>query len=95
MARKNPHIGSRFDSWLDEGRHPRGNHRRDNQGGHRTPTRQRNEKEKITKQRMAELTKTSQAQVDRLLDPDNGGVTIESLRRDARIFGRELGMQLV
>jgi hypothetical protein len=35
------------------------------------------------------------AQVDRLLDPDNGSATIESLQRAARIVGRELRMQLV
>jgi hypothetical protein len=37
----------------------------------------------------------SRAQVDRLLDPDNGSATIESLQRIARIVGRELRMQLV
>jgi transcriptional regulator with XRE-family HTH domain len=52
-------------------------------------------KKKITKQRMAELMKTSRAQVDRLLDPDNGSATIESLQRAARIVGRELRLQLV
>ena len=38
-------------------------------------------KRKITKQRMAELMKTSRAQVDRLLDPDTGSATIEILQR--------------
>ena len=52
-------------------------------------------KKKITKQRMAALMKTSRAQVDRLLDPDNGSATIESLQRAAHIVGRELRMQLV
>ena len=53
------------------------------------------EKEKITKQRIALLMKTSRAQVDRLLDPDNGSATIESLQRAARVVGRELRMELV
>ena len=52
-------------------------------------------KKKITKQRMAELMKTSRAQVDRLLDPDNGSATIESLQRAARVVGRELRLQLI
>jgi hypothetical protein len=30
------------------------------------------------------------ARLDRLLDPDNGNATIESLQRAARIVGREL-----
>src|SRR4030088_1580293 len=52
-------------------------------------------KKKITKQRMALLMKTSRAQVDRLLDPENGSATIESLQRAAKIVGRELRLQLV
>ena len=95
MARKNPHLGSSFESWLDE------------QGLREDVTaaaikavvaRQlANEmkKKKITKQRMAELMKTSRAQVDRLLDPDNGSATIESLQRAARIVGRDLRLELV
>jgi hypothetical protein len=50
-------------------------------------------KKKITKQPMALLMKTSRAQVDRLLDPDNGSATIESLQRAARIVGRGLRLQ--
>ena len=50
---------------------------------------------KLTKKRMAELMKTSRAQLDRLLDPDNGSATIESLQRAAKIVGRELRMELV
>ena len=52
-------------------------------------------KKGITKPKMAELMKTSRAQIDRLLDPDNGSATIESLQRAARIVGRELRLQLV
>jgi predicted transcriptional regulator len=95
MARKNPHIGTSFESWLNE------------QGIREDVTaaaiksviaRQlaaEMKKKRITKKRMAELMKTSRAQVDRLLDPDNGGATIESLARAAKIVGRELRMQLV
>ena len=52
-------------------------------------------KKHITKKHMAEMMKTSRAQVDRLLDPDNGSATIESLQRAARIVGRNLSLQLV
>jgi antitoxin HicB len=44
---------------------------------------------------MAKLMKTSSAQVDRLLDPDNGSATIESLQRAARVARRELMLQSV
>ena len=95
LARKNPHVGSSFESWLEQ------------EGIREEVTaaaikavfsRQlvnEMKKKKITKPRMAELMKTSRAQVDRLLDPDNGSATIESLQRAARIVGRELRLQLV
>jgi predicted transcriptional regulator len=95
MSKKNPHIGSSFESWLDE-------------AGIRSEVtaaaikaviaRQladEMKKKRITKKRMAELMKTSRAQVDRLLDPDNGNATIESLQRAASIVGRELRLELV
>lgn len=93
--KKNAHIGSNFESWLDE------------VGIREEVTvaaiksviaRQLAEemkKKKLTKKRMAELMKTSRAQLDRLLDPDNGNATIESLQRAAMILGRELRLELV
>jgi antitoxin HicB len=89
------HVGSSFESWLDE-------------AGIRSEVtaaaiksviaRQLAEEMKrrrITKKRMAELMKTSRAQIDRLLDPENGGATIETLQRAASIVGRELRLELV
>jgi DNA-binding Xre family transcriptional regulator len=50
---------------------------------------------KITKKRLAELMETSRTQVDRILDPKAGNVTIETLQRAAEIVGRELRVELV
>lgn len=52
-------------------------------------------KQRITKARMAGLMQTSRAQIDRLLDPENGSATLETLMRAARIVGRELRLELV
>lgn len=95
MKKKNPHIGSTFESWLDE------------EGIRQEVTgaaikavislqladamKQRG----ITKSAMAERMRTSRAQLDRLLDPDNGSVTLETLQRAAKIVGRELRLELV
>ena len=49
----------------------------------------------ITKVAMAREMKTSRAQLDRLLDPDNGNVTLDTLQRAAKIVGRELRLELV
>ena len=39
--------------------------------------------------------KTSRAQLDRLLDPDNESVTLDTLTRAARAVGRHLRMELI
>lgn len=49
---------------------------------------------KLTKNKMAELMRTSRAQLDRLLDPEQGNVTLETLHRAARVLGRELRVEL-
>lgn len=52
-------------------------------------------KKNITKKRMAELMRTSRAQLDRVLDPNSGNTTLETLQRAAKIVGRELRVELV
>ncbi len=95
MVRKNPHIGSSFESWLEDTGIREEVTAAAIKGGIARQLASEMKKKKITKQRMAELMKTSRAQIDRLLDPDNGSATIESLQRAARIVGRELRLQLV
>ena len=51
--------------------------------------------QKLTKNKMAELMHTSRAQLDRLLDPAAGNVTLETLQRAARVLGRTLRIELV
>jgi antitoxin HicB len=52
-------------------------------------------KRNISEKRLAELMETSRTQVDRILDPKSGNVTLETLQRAARIVGRELRVELV
>jgi predicted XRE-type DNA-binding protein len=51
-------------------------------------------KQKISKNRMATLLKTSRTQVDRLLDPKND-ITLSSLQRAAAMVGRRVLIELV
>jgi len=95
MKDKNPHVGSTFESWLDE------------QGLRESVTAAAIKsviveqiaaamKERgLSKSRMAELMHTSRAQLDRLLNPDNSGTTLETLMRAAKAVGRELRLELV
>jgi antitoxin HicB len=49
----------------------------------------------LTKSALAKRMHTSRAQLDRLLDPDNESVTLDTLTRAARAVGRHLRMELV
>jgi len=49
----------------------------------------------ISKVEMAARMGTSRTQVDRLLDPDNNRVQLDTLQRAARAVGRTLKLELV
>ena len=53
------------------------------------------QKQSITKQSMAKLMETSRSQLDRLLDPERTGVSLETMQRAASVVGRELHISLV
>jgi antitoxin HicB len=92
---ENPHIGSSFESWLDE------------QGLREEVTSaaikaviaeqliEAMKSKGISKTAMAAQMQTSRSQLDRLLDPDNAGVTLETLHRAAKIVGHGIRIQLV
>ena len=51
--------------------------------------------QKLSKNKLAQMMHTSRTQVDRVLDPNNGNVTIETLQRAAAIVGRKVQVELV
>jgi hypothetical protein len=50
--------------------------------------------QKISKNKLAALLKTSRTQVDRILDPKND-ITLSSLQRAAAMVGRRVSIELV
>jgi antitoxin HicB len=50
---------------------------------------------KLSKSKLAKIMHTSRTQVDRVLDPKNGNVTIETLQRAAAVVGRKVQVELV
>ena len=50
---------------------------------------------KISKSALAVLMKTSRTQINRVLDPNDGNVTIETLQRAAVLVGRRVQLELV
>ena len=53
------------------------------------------ETEHISKTELAARLQTSRAALDRLLDPDNDSVTLQSLKRAATVLGKKLRIELV
>ena len=95
MRKRNKHIGSSLEDFLKE-------------EGALEETRavalketlawqvqQAKEKDKIGKVEMARRMNTSRAALDRLLDPCNASVTLQTLTRAARAIGRDLRIELV
>jgi antitoxin HicB len=49
----------------------------------------------LTKKAMAERMGTSRSQLDRLLDPENGAVHLETIAKAARAVGKRLRIDMV
>ncbi len=99
QSKKNCRIGTSFDDFLKEdGIHGEVTARAVKRVSRRVIARQlaalmrdRN----LSKSALARRMRTSRAQLDRLLDPDNELVTLATLTRAARAVGRELRVELV
>ena len=52
-------------------------------------------KASISKNQMAKAMSTSRSQLDRILDPDNSRIQLDTVIKAARVLGRELRIELV
>jgi antitoxin HicB len=95
MKKRNPHIGSSLDAFLDEEGMLEETRAIAIKEVVAWQVRQAMEREKITKVEMARRMRTSRAALDRLLDPDNAAVTLQTLARAASAIGRQLRIELV
>ena len=50
---------------------------------------------KVSKKAMAERIGTSRSQLDRLLDPENGSVHLQTIAKAARAIGKRLRVEMV
>ena len=91
----NPHTGSDFDDFLKE----EGLYEECSASAiKRVLARQLTEemkRQKISKTEMAVRMQTSRAQLDRLLDPDKTGVSLDTIQRAASVVGRQLRIELI
>lgn len=92
--RKNPHRGSSFDSFLqDEGIYEEVNAKAVKKVL-AWQLAQALDKEKLTKTELAARMRTSRAAVNRLLDPDNPSLNLQTMEKAARALGKRLTIQL-
>lgn len=93
--KKNKHVGSNFDSFLEE----EGILEEVNVAAIKAIIAQHLQdymkKKHITQTQMAKLLKTSRSSLQRLLDPENYSVTLLTLNRAATILGKKINMNLV
>jgi hypothetical protein len=95
MKRQNKHVGSSLDDFLAEEGVLEETRAMAIKETVAWQVQQAMETEKITKVEMAKRMKTSRAALDRLLDPGNGAVTLQTLSRAANAIGRGLRIELV
>ena len=49
----------------------------------------------ISKNQMAKAMQTSRSQLDRILDPQNSGIQLDTIMKAAHVLGRELRIELL
>lgn len=95
MKKRNKHIGSSLDDFLKKEGILEEARATAVKEALAWQVQQAMKKEKITKVEMARRRNTSRAALDRLLDPDNASVTLQTLSRAARAIGRDIRIELV
>ncbi len=93
--KENPHIGSSFDSFLEEQGMLEECEYQALKEILADQVRKAMEENRISKTAMAERMKTSRRQLDRLLDPSVGNITLATMAKAARAVGRELRIALI
>ena len=95
MTKKKGHVGSSFESFLAE------------EGTLAETTavavkrvlawqlRQAMEEKRMTKTQMAKAMNTSRSQLDRILDPQNETIQLDTVIKAARVLGRDVRIELV
>jgi hypothetical protein len=95
MKKRNPRIGSSLDDFLKEEGILQEARATALKEALAWQVQKAMKRAKINKVEMARRMNTSRAALDRLLDPGNASVTLQTLCRAARAIGRDLRIELV
>ena len=93
--KKNPHIGSSFDDFLEEEGVCAEVQARVLKKVIAWQISQAMKQKRLTKIEMAKRMHTSRSALNRLLDPDNNSVTLDTITRAAQTLGKRVQFDLV
>ena len=88
MAKRNPHVGSDFDDFLKEEDMYEAVQAKALKRALSEQIEESMQAANISKVKMAALMATSRSQLDRVLDPDNTSVQLDTLMKAARAVGK-------
>ncbi len=88
MAKRNPHVGSNFDDFLKEEDMYEAVQAKALKRALSEQIEESMQAANISKVKMAALMATSRSQLDRVLDPDNTSVQLDTLMKAARAVGK-------
>lgn len=95
MTRKKERIGSSFDNFLKE----EGTYDETMASAVKRvlawQLEQAMEKKQMSKNQMAKAMQTSRSQLDRILDPDNDRIQLDTVLKAARVLGRTVRIELI
>jgi hypothetical protein len=94
-SKKNPHRGSRFEDFLEEEAILEAVTASAQKRVLSWQVSQLMERQNISKTEMARRMRTSRAALERLLDPENPSVTLQTIGRAAAALGRKVEIKLV
>jgi len=95
MSKKNPNRGSSFDDFLKEEDVYEETKATALKRVVAWQLQEAMAKEHMSKNQMAKRMRTSRTQLDRILDPENCKVQLDSLMKAAAVLGREFKLDLV
>lgn len=93
--KRNPHLGSSFDDFLREESAYEETQASAIKRVLAWQLQQAMEQEGLSKNQMAKRMKTSRSQLDRILDPANDKIQLDTVLKAAHALGREVRMELV
>ncbi len=94
MAKRNPHVGSNFDDFLKEEGMFEAVQAKALKRALSEQIEESMQAANISKVKMAELMATSRSQLDRVLDPDNISVQLDTLMKAARAVGKTVEIKI-